>query len=128
MMVFAIGIEHAHVVSVQRLQRGDPGEKHPCGRLFGSAGQHLRCCRDRGQAVLGFRNCRGEMLDGIAQGAERRAVRCLEFAPPTVSSHQAKTLAISRGTRGLGGQAGGSAAIKQRRSMGSPIFRHLLER
>jgi hypothetical protein len=69
MMVFAIGIEHALLVPIERLQDGDAGEMQPSVRALRSAGQDIRCRLNLRHVPFFRRDSCGKMFDGRRGGS-----------------------------------------------------------
>jgi hypothetical protein len=70
---FAIWIEHALLVAVDRLQCRRAGEEQRVA-LLGGPGQVIRCAQHLLMIPLRLRHCPGEVLDRIPQCRQRGAV------------------------------------------------------
>jgi hypothetical protein len=86
MRLFAIGIEHARVVAVDRLQRGHARQKHPGDLALGRINQDLGRGQNLRIVLLGLGHRPGEIGDGLPQclklGAIGQRDRIIEASVP----------------------------------------------
>jgi len=74
MRLFAIGIEHAGVIAVDRPQRGDARQKHPGDLPLGRMRQGLGRSQDFRHGLLGLGHRAGEVRNGLPQCRQLAAV------------------------------------------------------